>query len=128
MPERRGRLRAAGAVALVGALAVALHLPLLGIPFERDEGGYAYIAWRLELGEVPYRDWFDQKPPGVFWVYRAALALPLDPVVAIRLVAALFSAATAAALLLAARRLVEGPWALGAAALFALLSADPRMQ
>src|SRR5262249_2771783 len=66
--------------------------------------------------------------PGIFWVYRLAMGLPLEPAAAIRLVAALFSAATAVALLLAARRLVGNPWGLCAAVFFTFLSADPRMQ
>src|SRR5262245_47637340 len=126
--ERRVGLRTAAEIALVVALTAVLRLPLLDLPLERDEGGYAYIAWRLELGELPYRDWFDQKPPGIFWAYASAAALPVDPVVAIRLVAALFSAATGVALLFVARRFVDRGWALGAAAFFVFLSADPRLQ
>jgi len=66
-------------------IAAAVRIPLLGIPLERDEGEYAYIAWRLGHNELPYRDWVDQKPPAVFWTYRAALALPFDPIRAVHL-------------------------------------------
>jgi 4-amino-4-deoxy-L-arabinose transferase-like glycosyltransferase len=108
---------------------IALRAPLFDLPLERDEGEYAYIAWRLGAGETPYRDWFDQKPPGVFFAYRAALALPGDPVVAIRAVAALFCAASAIALFALVRALLGSAAAAGVAALlYAFLSADPRMQ
>jgi hypothetical protein len=79
-------------------LTLLLRLPLLDIPFERDEGGYAYIGWRLGHHELPYRDWVDQKPPAIFWVYRFALSLPFDSIRAVHLVALVFSAAAACAL------------------------------
>src|SRR5688572_20295958 len=121
---------AALATALALALGtVALRAPLFDLPLERDEGEYAYIAWRLGAGETPYLDWFDQKPPGVFFAYRAALSLPGDPVVTIRAVAALFSAGSAIALFALVRALLGSAPAAGVAALlYAFLSADPRMQ
>jgi hypothetical protein len=42
---------------------------------ERDEGEYAYIAQRWLRGDVPYRDAFDQKPPGAFAVYATCFVL-----------------------------------------------------
>jgi hypothetical protein len=50
-----------------------MRAPLVSIPFERDEGEYAYIAQRALQGDIPYRDTFDQKPPGVFAIYVVAL-------------------------------------------------------
>ena len=106
-------------------IASAVRIPLLGIPFERDEGEYAYIAWRLGHHELPYRDWVDQKPPAIFWVYRAALALPIDPIRAVHLAALIFSAASACALFFLARRFMNQSWAFVVAVIFILLSADP---
>src|SRR5580700_11017203 len=73
-------------------LTLAVRMPLLNIPLDRDEGEYAYIGWRMGLHELPYRDWVALKPPGIFWVYRLAIALPMEPVRAIHLVGALFAA------------------------------------
>lgn len=106
-------------------ITAAVRIPLLGVPFERDEGEYAYIAWRLGHNELPYRDWVDQKPPAIFWVYRAALTLPLDPIRAVHLAALLFSAASTRALFFLGLRFMRRFWAFAAAALFALLSVDP---
>lgn len=106
-------------------LTVALRVPLLGVPFERDEGEYAYIGWRLDHHELPYRDWVDQKPPAIFWVYRFAFQLPLDPIRAVHLMAMLFAAVSACALFFLALRFMEQGWAALAAILFVLLSADP---
>ena len=109
-------------------ITAAVRIPLLNIPLERDEGEYAYIAWRLGHNELPYRDWVDQKPPAIFWVYRAALALPLEPIRAVHLAALLFAAASSCALFFLALRFMNRFWAFVAAALFTLLSADPFAQ
>lgn len=127
IPRESGRGVLVALVLIVLATA-AVRIPLLDIPFERDEGEYAYISWRLGHDELPYRDWVDQKPPAVFWVYRLALSLPIDPVRSVHLMGLLFSAASAVALFFLARRFLTTPWAAAAAGLFALLSADPRVQ
>lgn len=41
-------------------------------PLDRDEGAYAYIAERLEKGELPYRDIFDHKQPFIYYIYKTA--------------------------------------------------------
>jgi hypothetical protein len=115
-------------VAVIVFLTAVVRAPLLDIPFERDEGEYAYIAWRLGYHELPYRDWIDQKPPGIFWVYRLALNLPLNPIRSVHFMGLLFSAASACALFFLARRFMSRPWSAVAAALFAILSADPLVQ
>ena len=112
----------------IALLALLIRAPLFDLPLERDEGGYAYIAWRLEHGELPYREWFDQKPPGIFLAYRLALAAPGDPVTAVRGLAALSSAGAALALFALARRLLDARAAALAAILLAWLSADPFLQ
>jgi Dolichyl-phosphate-mannose-protein mannosyltransferase len=109
-------------------ITAAVRIPLLNVPLERDEGEYAYIAWRLGHNELPYRDWIDQKPPAIFWVYRAALALPLEPIRAVHFAALLFAAASSCALFFLALRFLSRFWAFMAATLFTLLSADPFAQ
>jgi len=121
--------RRAWALALgVGLLVLLIRAPLVDLPLERDEGEYAYIAWRLEHGELPYRDWFDQKPPGIFLAYRLALAAPGEPVEAIRWLAAIVCAGSAVALTFLARRLLATPAAVLAALVLAWTSADPVLQ
>lgn len=108
-------------------LTLLVRLPFLRIPFERDEGEYAYIAWRVLAGDVPYRDAFDQKPPGIFLPYLAALSIPVDAVVAVHLIAALWVGASTAILYWLARRLTDRMTATFAGFAFALLSIDPGM-
>lgn len=55
-------------------LSVGLRARIAPIPLERDEGAYAYIAQRWLAGDVPYRDAFEPKLPGVFLAYAALFA------------------------------------------------------
>jgi 4-amino-4-deoxy-L-arabinose transferase-like glycosyltransferase len=114
--------------ALVFLISFSIRLPLLSIPFERDEGEYSYIAWRMGYHEIPYRDWFDQKPPGVFWAYRIALMLPMDAIRSVHLVGALFAAGTALALFFLARRWLPDFWAAFAGIMFGVVCAQPSLQ
>jgi 4-amino-4-deoxy-L-arabinose transferase-like glycosyltransferase len=117
-------LLATGLVVIVAAVRV----PLLPLPLERDEGEYAYIAWRLAHNELPYRDWVDQKPPAIFYVYRFALSLPFEPVRAIHFVGLLFAAASVCAVFLLGLRFMHRFWAWLGAALFTVLGVDPLVQ
>ena len=38
-------------------------------PFERDEGEYAYSAWIMKQGTLPYENSFMQKPPAIIYTY-----------------------------------------------------------
>jgi hypothetical protein len=64
------------AIASVFILIVIMaRMNLLSIPFERDEGSYSYIGQRLLEGEVPYKDFYEMKPPGLFYGYAAVVAI-----------------------------------------------------
>jgi len=69
----RGRARGgAGAVAAVALLALVLLAQIRASPrFEQmgsDSGMFAYAGERILQGDLLYRDVFDTKPPGVFYV------------------------------------------------------------
>lgn len=57
------------------ALFVATGLSVLPLPFTRDQGVYAYGAWRWLEGDIPYRDSFDHKGPALYAVYAVGLRL-----------------------------------------------------
>jgi hypothetical protein len=65
------KIRLAWAVILL--VFISFRWTLIRIPLERDEGEYAYIAQQALQGDVPYRDAFDQKPPGVFFIYTIGM-------------------------------------------------------
>lgn len=58
--------------------------------FGRDQGIYGVIAEGMLRGQFPYRDLWDFKPPGIFFVYAAAFKLFGKTMMAPRLVEALF--------------------------------------
>jgi 4-amino-4-deoxy-L-arabinose transferase-like glycosyltransferase len=121
----RSRWACVAILAAAAVLFVFVRAPLLSIPLERDEGEYAYIAQRILAGDVPYRDAFDQKPPGVFLVYVCVFALLGESIEAIHLFMYAWTAATALALF-GCVRLLAGPLAAAFAVLvFATLSGDP---
>src|ERR1043165_8106316 len=47
-------------------------LQILLFPFGRDQGIYALVGEGILHGKLPYRDLWDFKPPGVFFVYALA--------------------------------------------------------
>jgi len=64
------------------ALATLLLAPTLAYPLARDQGIFLYVAQSLLRGELPYRDAWELKPPGVHLVYAGLLAgFGLRPVV-----------------------------------------------
>lgn len=113
------------AAAMVALLIV--RLPSLAQPAGGDQGIYAYVGQSILKGEVPYRDAWDQKSPGVHFTYAAMLALRHDDSVVAA--ADLLVAAAVALLLVALGRRVTGRRGAGevAAVLFLLLG-DPSFQ
>ena len=52
-----------------------LALPVLTYPLGRDQGEFATIGRGIHNGKAPYTDLWNPKPPAVFYVYAAAIAL-----------------------------------------------------
>ena len=69
----RKRYRPYFCLAGVCLLAGLWRMTFNEVPFERDEGGYAYGAWRILEGETLYRDLLNFTPPGVFYLYALAI-------------------------------------------------------
>ena len=67
------------AVALCVLLALLVKTPSLLVPMGQDQGLYHTVAREILGGGVPYRDAWDPKPPGVFYVHAALLAALSDP-------------------------------------------------
>ena len=70
------RTAAAWGAGAVAALVLLVRLPLLGLPLDPDEGGYAYIAQRWAAGERLYspQAWVD-RPQGLLLLFRAVTSL-----------------------------------------------------
>ena len=111
-------------LSLVFAVALLLRMLVADIPLERDEGEYAYIAQRWLLGEVPYRDSFDQKPPAVFGVYALILGTLGSSPAAIHWGAQLWTLGTLALVVHLGRAWLSAPAAVAAGLLMVLLTVD----
>ena len=59
----------------VVALVLVARVRLLSIPFERDEGEYAYIAQQFLKGVMPFAETHNMKMPGIYFVYAGCMAL-----------------------------------------------------
>jgi hypothetical protein len=112
----------------VAALYLWVRLPLLGVPLDRDEGAFALIGRGLLQGELPYRDLFDHKPPGVFAIYAFAVGLFPDTANGIHLFLMLWNLATLLVVASLAASLYGRAAGIAAAWLFALVSAAPSVQ
>jgi hypothetical protein len=67
---------------------VFLHANNLDSPLDRDEGAYAYSAWLITQGKLPYVDTLEQKPPLIYLPYLAAIAINSGAFWPFRLIAA----------------------------------------
>lgn len=74
---------------------VLLNWNSFNAPFERDEGEYAYSAWLLKTGDIPYKDSFLQKPPLIIYTYYIGQIISPFAVWPPRVLAAIFVFLTA---------------------------------
>jgi 4-amino-4-deoxy-L-arabinose transferase-like glycosyltransferase len=93
------------------ALCALLLIPTLFWNFTYDQGTFAYGGTAILNGERPYVDFWDIKPPNIFYAYAGAFALFGQSVFAIRLDAYLNALLTIALLFILASRLYRNtPW------------------
>ena len=52
-------------------LAICLAATTIYHPLQQDEGVFLTIGQNLSRGYLPYRDFFDHKPPGIHWLFAA---------------------------------------------------------
>ncbi|HUT52858.1 MAG TPA: glycosyltransferase family 39 protein [bacterium] len=95
-------------------------LVLLPVPFTRDQGIYAYNAWRWLDGGMFYRDSFGHKGPLLYLIYAAALKLSSGAMWGPNLADILARAAAIIFVYAAGRQLLSGRAALLAALFTAL--------
>jgi len=113
-------------IVLAACLVVAPRLIFLQVPFERDEGCYAYVSDTIDRGDLPYRDAFDHKPPGIYYLYNLSFKLFGRSVEAPRVTALFFSAVAALLTHLLVRKLGGTLWAgVVSMAFLGLASASP---
>lgn len=111
-------------LAIVAAL-LLVRVPSLVQPMGPDQGLYAYVGDRILQHELAYRDAWDQKPPGIHYIYAGLRWISRSDVAVAA--ADLIAAALVAALLWRIGRRLHGPAAGGLSAIVFLLLSDPSM-
>jgi hypothetical protein len=109
-------------LALIAVLLI-VRLPSLVQPMGPDQALYSYVGERILHGDLAYRDAWDQKPPGIHYVYAGLRALSKRD--AIVPAAELAAAAICAALLWVLGARLAGPIAGCLSAAIYLLLSDP---
>lgn len=90
---------------LVGVSCLLLA-PTLIYPPGRDQGMFTYAGHLVLRGDVPFKDFWDTKPPAIYYAYGLAELLFGYSVFAIRALDLLWQAATAVILFEIARRII----------------------
>jgi dolichyl-phosphate-mannose-protein mannosyltransferase len=104
---------------------VAVRLRLLTVPFERDEGEYAYAGRLILQGIPPYKLAYNMKLPGIYAGYALVMAIFGESVQGVHLGLLLLNLSAIALIVLLARRLFGGYVGAFAGAGYALLSLSP---
>ncbi len=110
---------------ILAALLVLMRWPFIGIPLERDEGEYAYCAWQMQQGVMPYRDIRTHVSPGVFFLYRGAFFVFDRTANGIRLFTLWYLLLSLGVFYYLAKQLLGGKSACLAGIIFIFLTSDP---
>ena len=92
---------------LIVLLVVAIRLHLANVPFERDEGEYAYAGQLLLKGVPPYQEVYNMKFPGVYFMYALSFKMFGESVAAPRYFILLAQLVGACFIFLLARRVIN---------------------
>ena len=96
------------AFALVVLMALATRAIWWGDPVaDFDEQLYSFIGWRMTHGELPYVDWWDRKPFGLFALFGIAHAIGGPGPLAYQVLSFAFALAGAGFVFLIGRRLAS---------------------
>jgi 4-amino-4-deoxy-L-arabinose transferase-like glycosyltransferase len=117
-------------VLLMAALVLTwiLRMNFWGQPFEMDEGAYGYMGWGMLNGLVPYKDMYDQKPPGIF-VLNSLVFLLFEPTALnVKIFASIYSLGSVLAVFVVTRKLAGREEGCLAALLYAIFSCGPHIQ
>ncbi len=88
-----------------------------------DEQLYSFIGWRMQFGELPYVDWWDRKPFGLFAIFGLAHWIAGPSALAYQVLAALVTLGGAMLVHRLARPLVDSTSAVFAGLLYVVLMA-----
>ena len=112
--------------AVILGLTCFVRFRFLGVPLERDEGEYAYMAWQLLLnGTLPYTETISLKLPGIHFVYVIILAIFGETPSSIHLALLFTNIATSFLIFLLGKRFYDGSVGIFAGAIFLVMTLTP---
>lgn len=103
-------------------VSVLVRVRYLSVPFERDEGEYAYAAQLILAGLPPYAEAYNMKMPGIYYAYALVIAALGDSHTAIHFGLLVINLVTSLGVFLLARWLAGTASGAMAAAVFAVLT------
>ena len=112
---------------LVIGMVFIIRSKFSGIPFERDEGAYSYYGKMLLEGKIPYKDFYEQKFPGLFYFFGFMVSVFGSSVKELHTGFMYLNIASILLLYFAVKKLFNSPAAIITAATFALVSLTPNI-
>ncbi|MWV29452.1 ArnT family glycosyltransferase [Aurantiacibacter rhizosphaerae] len=95
-------------LAMLALFTLAIRAIWLGDPVaDFDEQLYSFIGWRMQYGELPFVDWWDRKPFGLFAIFGLTHLLFGPSALSYQLVASGFAITAAWITFRLSRRLVD---------------------
>ncbi len=98
---------------------------LAGNPMSRDEGAYGYLGKLAAKGLTPYLDFYEMKPPMLYYLYGLGGSLFGFTDLGLRLFALLLTLCSSLLIFLILNKYISKHFALLGAALFSILSLNP---
>lgn len=115
-------------LALVAALALWVRVRLLALPFERDEGEYAYAGQLILQGVPPYAAAYNMKLPGVYYAYAVIMGAFGQTIEAIHAGLIVINFASILGILFLGQRIGGRSFAFLAGSFYVCLSLGPGVQ
>ena len=113
------------ALGIVLLFSLIIRLNQIEIPFERDEGIYHYFGQLILEGKTPYVDFYEMKPPGLYYSYALLNLIFGSSLKSAHLAFILVNILTIILLFLAVRNLFDTVTGVIAAAAFSIFSLIP---
>lgn len=114
-------------LALLAIVVVYIRSKFSMIPFERDEGTYGYYGKLLLEGGIPYKDFYEQKFPGLFYFYAFMVGVFGDTVKGLHTGFMYLNIVTMVLIYATSRRLFNPLAGIISAATFAFVSLTPML-
>ncbi|MCB0656819.1 MAG: glycosyltransferase family 39 protein [Saprospiraceae bacterium] len=115
-------------VILIVVAVMILRIMYLPMAFDRDEGSYLYFGKMLLQGGTPYVDFYEIKPPGIFYSYALIVALFGTSVYGAHLALLIIKILSAGFIYLIGKKYLNPSFAWIAVACYVLFSLNPFLQ